>query len=154
MKLRLTSILIVFVLLTTALSVPGGSDSSARALSYKQLTAVQKRLLSGFAELELNPNSAENAAPSGASGIAPARPSSSSGPTSYVPGPDGCAQTFGNNVKVNQNCANVSDPDLQGRGQAQNKDFESLPTRIIPITSSPAPTIMFGGMAPAAFTIA
>ncbi|MFL6013341.1 MAG: hypothetical protein ACJ74P_03390, partial [Gaiellaceae bacterium] len=26
------------------------------------------------------------------------------------------------NIKVNQNCLNLSDPDLQGRGQAQNEE--------------------------------
>lgn len=121
MKLRLTSILIILVILSMVLIAPGGPDSSARALSYNGLTNLQKRLLSGFAELELNPNSAENAASPGASGFAPARPSSSSGLTSYMPGPNGCSQVLGGNVKVNQNCSNVSDANLQGRSQAQNE---------------------------------
>ncbi len=33
----------------------------------------------------------------------------------------GCAQRLGSNVKVNQNCLNLSDSNLQGRGQAQNE---------------------------------
>ena len=34
----------------------------------------------------------------------------------------GCSQKLaGNNVKVNQNCLNLTDPDLQGRAQAQNE---------------------------------
>jgi len=36
-----------------------------------------------------------------------------------------CAIRRGNNLKVNQNCLNVSDPDLQGRGQANNESFIS-----------------------------
>jgi len=32
-----------------------------------------------------------------------------------------CPRNFGPNVLVNQNCLNVADPDLQGRGQAQNE---------------------------------
>src|SRR5262249_18759119 len=32
-----------------------------------------------------------------------------------------CTNHFGNNVKVNQNCLNLTDPDLQGRAQAQNE---------------------------------
>src|SRR4029077_16625282 len=32
-----------------------------------------------------------------------------------------CPRNFGPNVLVNQNCLNVTDADLQGRGQAQNE---------------------------------
>ena len=32
-----------------------------------------------------------------------------------------CPRNFGSNVLVNQNCLNVTDTDLQGRGQAQNE---------------------------------
>src|SRR4029077_20943681 len=32
-----------------------------------------------------------------------------------------CPRNFGPNVLVNQNCLNITDPDLQGRGQAQNE---------------------------------
>jgi hypothetical protein len=34
---------------------------------------------------------------------------------------DGCGLKDANNVKVNQNCLNISDPVLAGRGQAQNE---------------------------------
>ena len=33
----------------------------------------------------------------------------------------GCPVNRGSNVRVNQNCLNLTDPDLQGRGQAQNE---------------------------------
>jgi len=36
-----------------------------------------------------------------------------------------CANRFGDNVKVNQNCLNLSDTDLQGRGQSQNETWLS-----------------------------
>jgi len=39
----------------------------------------------------------------------------------FFPRQDECNQNRGGNVKVNQNCLNVTDPDLQGRGQAQNE---------------------------------
>ena len=41
----------------------------------------------------------------------------------YSPsGNGGCAVNRGNNIKVNQECLTISDPDLQGRGQAQNEE--------------------------------
>src|SRR6202035_3256523 len=41
----------------------------------------------------------------------------------YTPsGNNGCAENRGNNVKVNQECLTVSDPDLQWRGHAQNEE--------------------------------
>ena len=39
----------------------------------------------------------------------------------------------GNNVKVNQNCLNITDPDLQGRAQAQNETSVGR-TRTTPTT--------------------
>jgi hypothetical protein len=47
----------------------------------------------------------------------------------------GCTQSLGSNVQVNQNCLNLSDPDLQGRGQAQNETAIAIdpsnPNRIV-----------------------
>jgi len=41
----------------------------------------------------------------------------------YTPsGQNACAEKLGDNVKVNQNCQNVTDPALAGRGQAQNEE--------------------------------
>ncbi len=43
-------------------------------------------------------------------------------PNQYVPrGSNTCSNNIASNIKVNQNCLNVSDPDLQGRAQAQNE---------------------------------
>ena len=73
------------------------------------LTLLQTRLLSGFASFELltNPDSESGAA---------------TGPDNYFPtGQNGCFVTVQGNVKVNQNCLNLSDGSFQGRGQAQNE---------------------------------
>ena len=43
-----------------------------------------------------------------------------------TPGPDGCKATRGSNVKVNANCLNLTDTDLQGRGQAQNETWVAV----------------------------
>src|SRR5258708_28254313 len=70
---------------------------------------MQKRLLSGFLSSEINSSS----------GAAHANALAHS---TYVPSSDdGCPQNHGDNVKVNQNCLNISDTALQGRGQAQNE---------------------------------
>src|SRR5213080_2355909 len=73
-----------------------------------ELNDIQGRLLSGFADVELNSkNNGEGAKP-----------------TSYFPrGSDACPVNQSSNIKVNQNCLNLSDPDLQGRSQAQNETY-------------------------------
>ncbi len=42
-------------------------------------------------------------------------------PANYFPSSDECQSDIGTNIKVNQNCLNITDPDLQGRAQAQNE---------------------------------
>ncbi|HEY3061094.1 MAG TPA: exo-alpha-sialidase [Chloroflexota bacterium] len=42
-------------------------------------------------------------------------------PTNFFPHNDGCPERRGSNTKINQNCLNLSDADLQGRAQAQNE---------------------------------
>jgi hypothetical protein len=110
MKLRLVRLLaplgVASVLLfqpaitnTAQATVPGIDD---------EMNTIQGRLLSGFADVELNAkNNGEG-----------------SKPTSYFPrGSDSCPVNQSSNIKVNQNCLNLTDPDLQGRGQAQNEEF-------------------------------
>jgi hypothetical protein len=97
------------LLLGSAMYLHAGAGSgTAKAQSvYSQLSKIQKRLLSGFLSSELDPQSVTNV---------------SAKPRNYFPtNDDGCSQNRGSNIKVNQNCLNVSDPDLQGRGQAQNE---------------------------------
>jgi|SRR5690242_11262144 len=83
-----------------------------------KLLGVQKRLLSGFASFSLDKASVSNGpnAVKGANGLNP------SNATNFTPGASGdCSPQIGSNVKVNQNCLNLSDPDLAGRAQAQNE---------------------------------
>jgi hypothetical protein len=69
---------------------------------YAGFNKIQQRIMSGFAANELNPT---YKAPK---------------TISYYPtSDDGCPQNLGSNVKLNHNCLNISDPALQGRGQAQ-----------------------------------
>jgi hypothetical protein len=87
----------------------GASTSSVKAASaYSQLTALQKKILSGFADNALDPGNTA---------------STKSRPISYHPdsADDQCGLQIGSNIKVNQNCLNLSDTGLQGRGQANNE---------------------------------
>jgi hypothetical protein len=95
----------------------GGSASrvtnvgAARLGIDDEMTDVQERLLSGFAAFELGKTGNDN-------------PSSQNSPDTYFPrGSGDCTNNQQSNIKVNQNCLNLSDPDLQGRGQAQNEEF-------------------------------
>ena len=56
-------------------------------------------------------------------GPRPATPMRAGAATPQVPGPNGCPATRGTNIKVNVNCLNQTDSDLQGRGQAQNEPW-------------------------------
>src|SRR2546421_10261873 len=74
-----------------------------------EMNDIQERLISGFAAMELGKNGDANGA--------------SQKPTSYFPrGSDSCPVNQSSNIKVNQNCLNLTDPDLQGRGQSQNEE--------------------------------
>jgi hypothetical protein len=105
-------ILVLTAALAIALAVVPATlrTPSARAtgFSVQGMNPVQKRLLSGFASFEAGIGvSAHQARP-------------------HVTGKPGagvnlCPSNLGSNVLVNQNCLNVSDPDLQGRGQANNE---------------------------------
>src|SRR3954447_18953659 len=83
----------------------GGSTPAADAGGLAALKPIQQRLVSGFAQRALDQQTAR-----GRHGGSPQR--------SRL---DGCPVNRGANVRVNQNCLNLSDPDLQGRGQAQNE---------------------------------
>jgi hypothetical protein len=75
-----------------------------------EMNDIQQRLLSGYASYTLG-NNAENG------------PHDQQSARTYFPrGSDACPNNQSSNIKVNQNCLNLSDPDLQGRGQAQNEE--------------------------------
>src|SRR5690242_7548872 len=93
-----------------ALLVPWLATTSgvpARAVDPTVMEDEQEELLSGFASYEFNSAAGD---------------SSPSAVRDYTPrGSQDCGYVNSSNVKVNQNCLALTDPDLQGRGQAQNE---------------------------------
>ena len=117
------------------------SPAGAAPFNVKHLNKIQSRLISGelLATLggkgvrtNLVPGGGDEDQDHGADGAANTPPDSigpSVGqgdlPANLAPtGTGECSQRLGSNVKVNQNCLNVSDPDLQGRGQANNESVD------------------------------
>jgi len=103
-------------LATTSLLLLGPNTASAQSFGLQSLNGVQKRHVSGLMASELDlaqQPAARSAAPLKAAAVA----------VPQTPGPDGCKATRGSNVKVNANCLNLTDTDLQGRGQAQNETW-------------------------------
>ena len=83
------------------------NTKTVKAFDPTKAPEIQERLLDGLADFELQPIGDR-----AASGKLKNYTSSKN---------DGCGLKDANNVKVNQNCLNVTDTDLQGRGQAQNE---------------------------------
>jgi hypothetical protein len=112
MRRLVVPVLLVAVLAAAAAAVGfGTSHETARAKGLAALSPVQQRLVSGFARQVLQARS----------GFAPqarpqARPSQQRS-TQIT----GCPVDRGSNLRVNQNCLNQADPDIQGRAQAQNE---------------------------------
>ena len=111
-----------------------------RPLSYGRLNKIQRRIISQTLATALNPASAgqgrrprivvgngdEGPGPDGAPFTPPTSFHSAQGGSggigNYFPSNQGqCSTQLGGDVKVNQNCLNVTDPSLQGRGQANNE---------------------------------
>ncbi|MFL5967625.1 MAG: sialidase family protein [Gaiellaceae bacterium] len=111
MKLRF-GLLAAMVAMASALALAVGPTYTrhdvAQGFDPTKLPEIEERLLSGFASLELGiPNSNTN---------------EGGQPSSYNPrGNDQCPNNIASNIKVNQNCLNISNPSLAGRGQAQNE---------------------------------
>ena len=103
------------VALAIALAIAPSASQTQRAsaavhgLSLHGLSKAQKRHLSGFASFEAG------------IGVSAKAPEARAGARMSNAGVNLCPRNFGPNVLVNQNCLNVTDPDLQGRGQAQNE---------------------------------
>src|SRR4051812_18313677 len=99
-------------LVALSLNVVTGSTAAAAPFGYAQLNSIQKRLASGLLTSELG-------------GVqAAARPAAPAGQFKSTTAT--CTDRFDGNVKVNQNCQNVTDPDLQGRAQAQNETWVAI----------------------------
>jgi hypothetical protein len=103
-------------LVVGSLNVLTASTAAAAPFGYDQLNSIQKRLVSGLLASELN--RADAAASAQSRTLAAPRQVSA---TSRA-----CTNHFGNNVKVNQNCLNLTDADLAGRGQSQNETWVAV----------------------------
>jgi hypothetical protein len=93
----------------------GTGEPTAAAKNSRQLTPLQQKLMSGFASRALDRATSGRLAakPRQMRKLSPAAVGSTT--------ETGCPANRGSNVRVNQNCLNLTDPDLQGRGQAQNE---------------------------------
>ena len=116
MRVSLSTTIRVAAVAAILLLVLPTTQAQAGSL-YDRLTPLQRRFLSGFASSELQQQSSSARFPSSA---ARAMSPTTAG-SAYQPGDDGCPVRLGDNVKVNENCLNISDSDLQGRSQAQNE---------------------------------
>src|SRR5688572_16108252 len=110
MRRLVLAVMALGVLSAGVLAAGGGSGGRAEAARENAFTVLQKRLLSGTALLALEQPSAARAAPE-------LQTLAAVGPTRE----DGCPDNRGSNVQVNQDCQNLTDPDLAGRGEAQNE---------------------------------
>ncbi len=82
--------------------------NAAKAYDPTKMPEIQQRLVDGVMSLDydLSRNSGNDQFKA----------------NNYFPrGSDNCPVNLSSNIKVNQNCLNLSDPDLQGRSQAQNE---------------------------------
>src|SRR4051794_30185593 len=114
--MRRLAVVFLFVLagVLAAVAFAGaGGRTTATATKSRQLTPLQQKLMSGFASRALDRRTQPAVALSGMRKVTAA----AVGPTNAT----GCPANRGSNVRVNQNCLNLTDPDLQGRGQAQNE---------------------------------
>lgn len=102
----------------------GGAGPAVGANSVLKLSRAQNRILSGFASFEFSQaagakevQATAKPAQFGAGSQQATSTPLGGGGSSLL----GCPSSFGDNVNVSQNCLNITDPDLQGRGQAQNE---------------------------------
>lgn len=108
--LRRAGRLLSAIMLTASMSLAGGIQlmpdvTTASANPLERMDPRLRAHVSGPAEEAFAP-----------------RPTGARVGSNYYPrSDDGCPSNNGANVKVNQNCLNVSDADLQGRSQAQNE---------------------------------
>jgi hypothetical protein len=100
----------LLVVAVAAAGIGSGQRSApAEARGLDALTPMQQRLLSGFARSALEERAGRGARAQ-ATGDDDARTRIG-----------GCPINRGSNIRVNQDCVNHADPDLQGRAQAQNE---------------------------------
>jgi hypothetical protein len=114
---RTIAVLGTATLVMTSLVLSNASVASAQPFGYGQLNKIQQRIVSGLLASELG-------------GGAQAQPRTAAPLSAHpVAAATACSRRFGANVKVNQNCLNLTDADLQGRGQAQNETWMAVDPR-------------------------
>lgn len=114
---------VTVVLVAAALFLPAGEDSARAGSAQPPFNKMQQRLLSGFLSYELgeaNSAATNTLAPTQKS-VSPAPSGADKLPNYYPTDKNGCVARYGSNIRVNQNCLNLSDSDLQGRAQSQNE---------------------------------
>ena len=109
-RYRYLRLLAALPLAAVLLYQPAATPLPAHASLYAQMLTIQKRILSGvgtraLAPADVDPTERDTAQPN----------------TYYPTSDDGCPLNLGSNIKVNQNCLNLTDATLQGRAQAQNE---------------------------------
>jgi len=106
MRLRVLAAVVVILVGGSLVYAPASPTGNAQHPTLDHMSRIQRRILSGFLSYELDL----------------ATQSSARTLRNYQPrGNADCPVRRGSNIKVNQNCLNVADPDLQGRGQAENE---------------------------------
>ena len=98
------------------LAIQSGGGVTVDAFNPNKAPAIQDRLLDSAADIALGYGSLTSVSPR-LGHLAVSDP-----PPDYTPAKNGeCPVNYGDDVKVNQSCLNVSSVDQQGRGQAQNE---------------------------------
>jgi hypothetical protein len=136
MKYRYLRLLSALPLAAMLLWQPAATPITAQASFYSKLTPLQKRMLSSIGTLALTgglgtraqiggEGVSEESPTTAPAGFSPASSAGGSGGSYFPNSSVGCTQGKGGegngNIKVNPDCQNLSDADLQGRGQAQNE---------------------------------
>jgi hypothetical protein len=124
-RLLAIPLLVGALAVAAALLLQSHAEASGHHINVSHLNKIQKRLLSGTLASALE---AQSPGPDGAPDTKPSSFPSLGGAAgsgiNYGPSASGkCSSKLGSNVKVNQNCLNISDPNLQGRAQANNETF-------------------------------
>jgi hypothetical protein len=99
---------IALAIAPSALRTPRAS-AAVHGISLHGLSKSQQHHLSGFASFEAG------------LGVPAKAPAVRAGARANGTGVGLCPHNLGSDILVNQNCLNITDPDLQGRGQAQDE---------------------------------